>query len=348
MLDAGRHFASIDYVYKFIDMLAMHKMNTFHWHLTEDQGWRIEIKKYPKLTEIASKRAETLVGYYYENYPMIFDGKEHKGFYTQEQIKAVVAYAASKQINVIPEIEIPGHALAAIAAYPELSCTPETNYKVGQIWGVFDQVYCPKENTFKFLEDVLDEVIALFPSKYIHIGGDECPKNAWKTCDHCQKLISSLGLKDDTTPNPADGLKHSKEDKLQSYIITRIEKYINSKGRQIIGWDEILEGGLAPNATVMSWRGVEGGLTAARMGHDAIMTPSGFVYLDHLQENPKIAPNTIGGYTTLKKIYSYNPVPDDASDLVKKHIIGVQANCWTEYMQTDQRRDYQIFLEPLL
>lgn len=343
MLDAGRHFAPIDYVYKFIDALAMHKMNTFHWHLTEDQGWRIEIKQYPKLVEVASRRDETLVGYYFENYPMIFDGKEHKGYYTQEQIKAVVAYAASKQINVIPEIEIPGHALAAIAAYPELSCTPDSTYKVGQIWGVFDQVYCPKESTFKFLENVIDEVLTLFPSKYIHIGGDECPKTAWKTCEHCQKLISDLGLKDDTTPNPIDGKKHSKEDKLQSYIITRIEKYINSKGRQIIGWDEILEGGLAPNATVMSWRGVEGGITAAKAGHDAIMTPSGYMYLDHYQENPMLAPNTIGGYTTLKKIYSYNPVPADAPELVQKHIIGVQANCWSEYMQTVERRDYQIF-----
>lgn len=274
---------------------------------------------------------------------MIYDGKEHKGYYTQEQIKAVVAYAASKHINVIPEIEIPGHALAAIAAYPELSCTPDSTYKVGQIWGVFDQVYCPKETTFKFLEDVIDEVITLFPSQYIHIGGDECPKIAWKSCEHCQKLISDLGLKDDTNPNPIDGKKHSKEDKLQSYIITRMEKYINSKGRKIIGWDEILEGGLAPNATVMSWRGVEGGITAAKAGHDAIMTPSGYVYLDHYQENPMIAPNTIGGYTTLKKIYSYNPVPADAPELVQKHIIGVQANCWAEYMPTSERRDYQIF-----
>lgn len=343
MLDAGRHFASIDYIYKFIDALAMHKMNTFHWHLTEDQGWRIEIKKYPKLMEIASHRDETLVGYYYENFPMIFDGKEHKGYYTQEQVKAVVAYAASKQINVIPEIEIPGHALAAIAAYPELSCTPETTYKVGKIWGVFDQVYCPKESTFKFLENVLDEVMNLFPSQYIHIGGDECPKVAWKTCQHCQKLISDLGLKDDTTPNPIDGKLHSKEDKLQSYIITRIEKYINSKGRKIIGWDEILEGGLAPNATVMSWRGVEGGMNAAKAGHDAIMTPGSHVYLDHYQEDPMNAPTTIGGYTTLKKIYSYNPVPSDAADIVKKHIIGVQANCWAEYMPTEERRDYQTF-----
>ncbi len=343
MLDACRHFAPLDYVYQFIDMLAMHKMNTFHWHLTEDQGWRIEIKKYPKLTEIGSKRKETMAGYYFENYPVIFDGKEHKGYYTQEEIKAVVAYATSKQINVIPEIEMPGHALAAIASYPQLSCTPDSTYQVAETWGVFDQVYCPKEETFKFLEDVLDEVLALFPSPYIHIGGDECPKTAWKNSSYCQQLIKDLKLEDDTIPNPIDGKMHSKEDKLQSYFITRMEKYINSKGRNIIGWDEILEGGLAPNATVMSWRGVEGGLTAAKTGHNAIMTPSTYVYLDQYQEDPEIAPTTIGGYATLKKTYSYNPVPADASELIKKHIIGLQGNCWAEYMPTVERRDYQTF-----
>lgn len=343
MLDACRHFAPLDYVYKFVDMLAMHKMNTFHWHLTEDQGWRIEIKKYPKLMEIGSTRKETLVGYFFENYPLIYDGKEHRGYYTQEEIKKVVAYAASKQINVIPEIEMPGHALAAIASYPQLSCTPDSTYQVAGRWGVFEQVYCPKEETFKFLEDVIDEVLNLFPSPYIHIGGDECPKTAWKNCSYCQQLIKELRLEDDTIPNAVDGNKHSKEDKLQSYFITRMEKYINSKGRNIIGWDEILEGGLAPNATVMSWRGVEGGLNAAKAGHNAIMTPGGYVYLDNYQENPEIAPTTIGGYITLKKAYSYNPVPADANDLVKQHIIGLQGNCWAEYMPTAERRDYQIF-----
>ncbi|MEG2856379.1 family 20 glycosylhydrolase [Bacteroides sp.] len=343
MLDVCRHFSELDYIYKFIDQLAAHKMNTFHWHLTDDQGWRIEIKKYPKLTEIGSKRKETLVDYYYTNWPQIFDGKEHGGYYTQEQIKAVVAYAASKYITVIPEIEMPGHAVAAIASYPELSCTPDTTYDVTGTWGVFDQVFCPKEETFAFLEGVLDEVIELFPSSYIHIGGDECPKTAWKNCDHCQTLIRTLGLKDDTTPNTVDGKKHTKEEKLQSYVITRMEKYLNSKGRNIIGWDEILEGGLAPNATVMSWRGVEGGITAAKAGHNAIMTPNPYVYLDHYQEDPEFAPTTIGGYNTLKKTYSYNPVPDDADELVKKHIIGLQGNIWNEYMQNDERRDYQTF-----
>ena len=343
MLDVCRHFASIDYIKKFIDVLAVHKMNTFHWHLTDDQGWRIEIKKYPKLTEIGSQRSETMVDYFYTHYPFKYDGKPHGGYYTQEEIKEVVAYAQSKYITVIPEIELPGHALAAIASYPELSCTPDSTYEVCKLWGVFDQVFCPTDTFFQFMEGVMDEVVELFPSSYIHIGGDECPKYAWEHCSHCQKLIRDLGLKDDVTPNPIDGRKHTKEEKLQSYIVNRAEKYLNSKGRNIIGWDEILEGGLAPNATVMSWRGVEGGMTAAKAGHDAIMTPNPYAYLDHYQEEPEIAPVTIGGYNTLKKTYSYNPVPADADSLVKQHIIGVQANCWAEYMPTEDNRDYQIF-----
>ncbi len=343
MLDGCRHFASVDYIKKFIDILAMHKMNTFHWHLTDDQGWRIEIKKYPKLTEVGSKRSETMIDYFYTHYPFKYDGKPHGGFYTQEEIKDVVAYAKSRYVTVIPEIELPGHALAAIAAYPELSCTPDSTYEVAKLWGVFDQVFCPTDTLFSFLEGVMDEVVELFPGEYIHIGGDECPKNAWEECSHCQKLIRELGLKEDAVPNPIDGKKHTKEEKLQSYIVGRIEKYLNTKGRNIIGWDEILEGGLAPNATVMSWRGVEGGVNAAKAGHDAIMTPNPYAYLDHYQEDPEIAPVTIGGYNTLKKTYSYNPVPTDADSLVKRHIIGLQANCWSEYMPTEDRRDYQIF-----
>ena len=343
MLDVCRHFSTTDYIYKFIDMLAMHKMNTFHFHLTDDQGWRIEIKKYPKLQEVGSKRKETLIDYYFVNWPQIFDGKEHGGYYTQEEIKDIVAYAASKYITVIPEIEMPGHAIASLASYPELSCRPDTTYEVTGTWGVFEEVFCPKEETFQFLEGVLDEVMELFPSSYIHIGGDECPKDAWMKCAHCQGLIKKLGLKDDTTPNAIDGKKHTKEEKLQSYFITRMEKYLNSKGRNIIGWDEILEGGLAPNATVMSWRGVEGGLNAAKAGHNAIMTPNPYAYLDQYQEEPEIAPVTIGGYNTLKKTYSYNPLPDDANELVKKHIIGVQGNIWTEYMPGNDNRDYQAF-----
>ncbi|NCC08984.1 MAG: beta-hexosaminidase [Bacteroidia bacterium] len=343
MLDVCRHFAPTDYIYKFIDLLAMNKMNTFHWHLTEDQGWRIEIKKHPKLTEIGSNRKETLIDYYFTNYPQQFDGKPHGGYYTQEQIKAIVAYAKSKYITVIPEIEMPGHALAALASYPELSCDPTKKYEVGTTWGVFDDVYCPSETTFKFLEEVLEEVMALFPSEYIHIGGDECPKTAWKNSAFCQDLIKKLGLKDDTVPSQVDGKKHTKEEKLQSYFITRMEKYLNSKGRNIIGWDEILEGGLAPNATVMSWRGVEGGMNAAKAGHNAIMTPGVFAYLDHYQEDPANAPTTIGGYNTLKRTYSYNPVPDNADELVKKHIIGFQGNIWREYMANSERIDYQAF-----
>ena len=343
MLDVCRNFSSVEYVKKFIDMLAMHKMNTFHWHLTDDQGWRIEIKKYPELTNIGANRKETLVDYYYTNYPQIYDGQPTGGYYTQEEIKDIVAYAASKYITVIPEIEMPGHALSAIASYPHLSCTPDSVYDVPGTWGIFEEVYCPKEETFEFLEGVIDEVVELFPSPYIHVGGDECYKTAWKNCSECQALIKKLGLKDDTTPSPVDGKLHTKEEKLQSYVITRMEKYINSKGKNIIGWDEILEGGLAPNATVMSWQGVEGGMNAAKQGHNAIMTPSPYMYLDYYQEDPETAPITIGGYVTLKMTYNYNPVEDSADELVKKHIIGVQGNAWTEYMQTDDRRDYQIF-----
>ena len=343
-LDPCRHFFSVEYVYKYIDMMAMHKMNTFHFHLTDDQGWRIEIKKYPKLTEVGAKRKHTLVDYYYVNWPHVYDGKEYGPyFYTQEEIKDIVAYAAERYIDVIPEIEMPGHALAALASYPELSCDPSINYEVTGLWGVFDEIFCPKEETFHFLEGVIDEVIELFPSKYIHIGGDEAPKTAWKNCAHCQALIKKLGLKEDTTPNPVDGIKHTKEEKLQSYFVTRMEKYINGKGKSIIGWDEILEGGLAPNATVMSWRGVEGGLNAAKAGHDAIMTPMPYAYLNFYQEDPFVAPTTIGGFITLKKTYSYNPVPDDANELVKKHIIGVQGNLWSEYIQTEEVHEYQTF-----
>ena len=343
MLDVSRHFAPTSYIYKFIDLLAMNKMNTFHWHLTDDQGWRIEIKKYPRLTEIGSKRKETLVDYYYTNYPQIFNGEEYGGYYTRQQIRDIVDYAASKYITVIPEIEMPGHALAALASYPELSCDSTKTYEVSTTWGVFDQVFCPSETTFKFFEGVLDEVMDLFPSSYIHIGGDECPKTAWENSAYCQQLIKELGLKDDTTPNAIDGRKHTKEEKLQSYFVTRMEKYLNSKGRNIIGWDEILEGGIAPNATIMSWRGVEGGMNAAKAGHNAIMTPHAYAYLDQYQEEPETAPITIGGYNTLKKTYSYNPVPEDADTLIKQHIIGFQGNIWREYMKDNDRVDYQAF-----
>ena len=324
-LDVGRHFMPVAFVKKYIDYLAMHKLNNFHWHLTEDQGWRIEIKKYPLLTQVGSCRAQTLVGRYGSNK---YDGKKYCGFYTQEQIKEVVKYATDRYINVIPEIEMPGHAMAAISAYPELSCTPAEPKKAAETWGVFEDVFCPTENTFIFLQNVLDEVIALFPSKYIHIGGDESPKEAWKKSEFCQQLIKEKGLKD--------------EHGLQSYFIQRIEKYLNGKGRQIIGWDEILEGGLAPNATVMSWRGEEGGIEAAKQGHDVIMTPGSHVYFDHSQTKNEDSV-TIGGYLPLEKVYSYQPIPEQLNTTQAKHILGAQANVWTEYMKTPSKVEYMVF-----
>ena len=326
LIDAGRYYLPLKDVKKAIDLAANYKLNRFHWHLTDDQGWRLEIKKYPRLTEKGSVRSNSAIGTWDQYYPRHYDGKEHSGYYTQDEIRDIVRYAADRQITIVPEIEMPGHALAALSAYPEYACSFHSSLDLMAGAGISDQVYCPKPQTFRFIKDILTEVASLFPGEYIHIGGDECPKDAWMKCAHCQGLIKELGLKDDTTPNAIDGKKHTKEEKLQSYFITRMEKYLNSKGRNIIGWDEILEGGLAPNATVMSWRGVEGGITAAKAGHDAIMTPSPYAYLDQYQEEPETAPTTIGGYNTLKKTYSYNPVPDDAEELIKKHIIGVQGN----------------------
>ena len=328
MLDAGRHFFSVSFVKKFIDLLAVHKMNTFHWHLTEDQGWRIEIKKYPKLTQIGSIRKETLVGHYSEQ-PQKFDGTPYGGFYTQEDIKDVVAYAKARYIDVIPEIEMPGHATAAIASYPELGCDSTKKYEVGTKWGVQKDVFCPSEKTFSFLEDVLTEVIALFPYKYIHIGGDECPKDAWKASAFCQNLIKEKGLKD--------------EHELQSYFIQRIEKFVNSKGRSIIGWDEILEGGLAPNATVMSWRGISGGIAAAKENHNVIMSPGSHCYLDYYQADPATEPLAIGSFLTLEKAYSYDPTPTELTEEQAKYILGVQGNIWTEYISTGDYFEYMAF-----
>jgi hexosaminidase len=327
-LDVARHFFPVSFVKKYIDMLAMHKMNTFHWHLTDDQGWRIEIKKYPKLTEIGGFRRETLIGHA-SNKPEKFDGQRYGGFYTQAEIKEVVAYASAHFVTIIPEIEMPGHALAALSAYPELGCEPTKNYQTATKWGVFDDVFCPSETTFSFLQDVLTEVMDLFPSKYIHIGGDECPKTAWKKSAFCQELIKKEGLKD--------------EDALQSYFIRRIEKFVNSKGKNIIGWDEILEGGLAPNATVMSWRGTEGGIAAAKEKHDVIMTPGTHCYLDHYQAEPESEPLAIGGLTTLEKMYSYEPTPDVLSDEEARHILGAQGNVWTEYMVNSSYVEYMVF-----
>ena len=327
-LDASRHFQPVSFVKKYIDLLALHKMNTFHWHLTDDQGWRIEIKKYPKLTEIGAWRKETLIGHS-SDLPKKFDGQRYGGYYTQEQIRDIVAYAKERFVTIIPEIEMPGHALAALAAYPELSCDSTKKYEVATSWGVFEDVFCPSEKTFSFLQDVLTEVMELFPSKYIHIGGDECPKEAWKNSAFCQDLMKKEGLKD--------------EHELQSYFIQRIEKFINAKGRHIIGWDEILEGGLAPNATVMSWRGTEGGITAAQQDHDVIMTPGSHCYFDTYQANPESEPLAIGGLITLENTYSYEPTPNVLNAQQAKHILGAQGNVWTEYMRTTDQVEYMVF-----
>lgn len=318
MLDPCRHFIPVENIKKQLDVLALFKINQFHWHLTEDQGWRIEIKKYPKLTEIGSKRVDG-------------EGTEYSGFYTQEQIKEVVAYASERFINVIPEIELPGHALAAISAYPELSCKGDS-LSPRIIWGVEEDVYCAgKEETFKFLEDVIAEVVPLFPGEYFHIGGDECPKVRWEKCPLCQKRMRENKLKN--------------EHELQSYFVQRIEKVLASHGKKMIGWDEILEGGLAPSATVMSWRGEDGGIAAASMDHDVIMTPgSNGMYLDHYQGDSKIEPVAIGGYTLLEKTYSYNPVPDTLVGLGKSNFVkGVQGNIWSEYMYTTDLMEYRIY-----
>ncbi len=325
-LDVSRHFFTVEEVKQYIDYLAMYKLNTFHWHLTDDQGWRIEIKKYPKLTQIGSKRKESMIGAYVDN---TFDGKPYGPyFYTQDQIRDVVKYAQDRHITVVPEIEMPGHALAALSAYPELACT-KGPFEPATKWGVFDDVFCPKEETFTFLENVLNEVMQLFPSQYIHIGGDECPKTRWKECAHCQELIKKYNLKDG----------HG----LQSYFIQRIEKYVNSKGRKIIGWDEILEGGLAPNAAVMSWTGIKGGVEAAKSGHFAVMTPGAYCYFDHYQGDPATEPNAFGGFTPLDKVYSYQPVPEELNVTQSKYILGVQANLWTEYILDFKQVQYMIF-----
>lgn len=326
-LDVTRHFFSVEFIKKYIDAIAMLKMNTFHWHLTDDQGWRIEIKKYPKLQEVAAYRKETLVGHYNSD-PQQFDGKKYGGFYTQEQIMDVVAYAQTRHVTIIPEIEMPGHAQAAISAYPELGCTGE-QIDVATKWGVFEDIFCPKESTFEFLENVLDEVLELFPSEYIHIGGDEAPKTRWKECKHCQSLIQKKGLKG--------------EHELQSYFIKRIENYLNNKGRQIIGWDEILEGGLAPNATVMSWRGMEGAIQATKQQHNVIMTPTSHCYFDYYQSDNDNEPLAIGGFLPLEKVYNFNPIPKELNKEESKYILGAQGNLWTEYIPDEKQVEYMVF-----
>lgn len=329
-LDVGRHFFPVDFIKKYIDLLALHNMNTLHWHLTEDQGWRVEIKKYPGLTEIGSKRKETVIGRNSGKY----DGTPYGGFYTQEECRDVVAYAAERYITVIPEIDLPGHMQAALAAYPELGCTGGP-YEVWTKWGISDDVLClgnPK--VIPFLEDVLTEILDIFPSSYIHIGGDEAPRVRWKSCPKCQALIRKEHLKADK--------EHTAEDRLQSYCMARIEKFLNEKGRRVIGWDEILEGDIAPNATVMSWRGSAGGIKAAQMGHDVIMTPNSHCYFDYYQtDNTKNEPLAIGGHLPIERVYSLEPTaqltPEQAT-----HILGVQANLWTEYIATTEYVEYMI------
>ncbi|MBN2091192.1 family 20 glycosylhydrolase [candidate division KSB1 bacterium] len=315
-LDVGRHFFPKEFIKKYIDLLAMHKINTFHWHLTEDQGWRIEIKKYPELTQIGAWRKETMG-----------DSIPHGGFYTQEDVKEIVAYAQKRFITIVPEIEMPGHSQAALAAYPELSCTGGP-FEVSTIWGIHNEVFCAgNEKTFEFLQNVLEEVIQLFPGDVIHIGGDECPKDRWKTCSKCQARIKYEDLKD--------------EHELQSYFIRRIEKFLNAHGKRIIGWDEILEGGLAPNAAVMSWRGVQGGIQAAEAGHDVVMSPTSHCYFDYYQGKYG-EPKGIGGYLPLELVYSYDPIPQELSKDKQKHVLGAQANLWTEYIPTTEHVEFML------
>lgn len=328
-LDVSRHFVTADSVRQFIDMLALHNINRFHWHLTDDQGWRIEIKKYPLLTQIGSKRAQTVIGHNSGKY----DGKPYGGFYTQKQIRDIVKYAADRYITIVPEIDLPGHMQAALAAYPDMGCTGGP-YEVWQKWGVSDNVLCAgNDKTLTFIDNVLKEITQLFPSKYIHVGGDECPKTQWQKCPKCQARIKALNLE------AKDG--HSAEERLQSYIITHASNYLKSLGRNTIGWDEILEGGLAEGATVMSWRGESGGIAAAKQHHDVVMTPNNYLYFDYYQSLDKAnEPLAIGGYLPLETVYSYEPMPKELTADEARHIIGVQANIWTEYMPTFKQMQY--------
>lgn len=326
MLDCGRFFYSVDFIKQYLDYMAMHKLNTFHWHLTEDHGWRIESKKYPKLNEISSWRAGTQFDLSSDRQ---INHTPHGGYYTQDQIREVVQYAADRFITVVPEVEMPGHTLAVLAAYPELSCTGGP-FNMPVQWGIQDDIFCAgNDETFSFLEEILSEVVELFPSKIIHIGGDEAPKTRWKECTKCQARIQAEGLKD--------------EHELQSYFIKRIEKFLLTKERNIIGWDEILEGGLAPNATVMSWRGITGGIEAAKQKHDVVMTPTDFMYFDYYQGEPHLEPVAIGGMLTLEKVYSYDPMPAELTKEERKHIKGVQANIWAEFIHSPDKVEYMAF-----
>ncbi|MCU0453617.1 MAG: family 20 glycosylhydrolase [Bacteroidetes bacterium] len=326
-LDVARHFFPAEFVKRYIDLLAMHKMNRFHWHLTDDQGWRIEIKRYPKLTEVGAWRNGTLIGHYSDQ-PHRFDTVRYGGFYSQDEIREVVRYAQERFVTIVPEIEMPGHALAALTAYPHLSCTGGP-FEVQKLWGVFDDVFCTTDTVFTFLEGVLTEVMDLFPGTYIHVGGDEVPKTRWAACPRCSTTKAREGLKDDH--------------ELQSYCIRRMERFLSSHGRRLIGWDEILEGGLAPGATVMSWRGTEGGIAAARLRHDVIMTPGSHCYFDHYQSRSPEEPIAIGGFTPLEKVYAYEPTPAELTPDEAKHILGAQGNVWTEYILNGRHVEYMAY-----
>ena len=328
-LDPCRHFMDLDSVKIYIDMLALHNMNQFHFHLSEDQGWRIEIKKYPELTKVGAYRNGTVIG----RNGRIYDTIRYGGFYTQEQLRDLVQYAAERHVNIIPEIDLPGHMQAALASYPWLGCTGGP-YEVWRRWGVSDDVLCAgNEATMQFVEDVLNEVMDIFPSPYIHIGGDECPKVRWQQCPKCQKKIKELGIK-------SDG-RFSKEDYLQSYVMNRMAKVVEARGRRVIGWDEILEGNVSETAIIMSWRGTEGGIEAARKGHDVIMTPSSHLYFDYYQsEDPSTEPSCVGGYLPVSRVYDFRPLPKELTEEQQKHIIGVQANIWTEYITSFRHVEY--------
>jgi len=323
-LDVGRHFFPVSFIKNYIDLMAMYKMNNFHWHLTDDQGWRIQIKKYPRLTQVGSSRIGTVVGKTSE-----LDGIPYGGFYTQDQIREVVAYASERYVNIVPEIEMPGHCVAALTAYPNLSCTGGP-FQVRTEWGVADDILCAgNDSSFTFVQDVLGEVLDLFPSTLIHIGGDEAPKARWKSCPKCQARMKEEGLQN--------------EMEMQSYFTKKVERYLNSKGRRLMGWDEILEGGLPPEATVMSWRGIEGGIDAAQQNHDVVMTPGDFCYFDHYQADPETEPLAIGGYLTLKTVYSFEPTPAVLTASQSKHILGAQGNVWTEYIISPEMVEYMAY-----
>ncbi len=325
-LDVGRHFFGPEFVKRYIDQMARYKLNRFHWHLTEDQGWRIQIDRYPRLTEVAAWRRETMVEK--NSDPYVGDGQRYGGFYTKDEIRDIVAYAAERYVTIVPEIELPGHSQAALAAYPELACT-EGPFEVATKWGVFEDIYCPKEETFDFLEGVLTEVMELFPGPYIHIGGDEAPKTRWEASEVAQDVMRREDLAD--------------EQELQSWFIRRIERFLSAHGRRLIGWDEILEGGLATDATVMSWRGTDGGIQAARQGHDVVMTPTSHLYFDYYQGDPEQEPLAIGGDVPLERVYSFEPVPAELSPDERGHVLGAQGNVWTEYMRTEGHVEYMVF-----